>query len=174
VLPQEGDAVRQVCPEYDPRIHKMKIGVKQSNPSSQLPPVFHLTVVNPDGSEIIKRLPAREMRTIIAASNFKQRSRMSFLYYHAERLHYVVVGTPNKHEVEQGFFVKYGDGGGDIFPIEPLKASIPAGRIPGCAKSSAHTYRYLQRRTDAGGVLLPVPARAARPAMVRVREWLPP
>ena len=116
-------AVKQVCPEYDPSIHKMKIGVKQSNPSSKLPPVFHLTVVNPDGSEIVKRLPSREMRTIIAASNFKQRSRMSLLYFHAERLHYAVIGTPNKHEVEQGFFVKFGDGGSDLFPIGNLYKS---------------------------------------------------
>jgi len=54
---------------------------------------------------------------IVAATNFKQRSRMTMLYYHAERMHYAVIGTPNKHEVEQGFFVKYGDGGADVMPI---------------------------------------------------------
>ena len=42
------------------------------------------------------------------------------LYYHAERLHYAVIGTANKHEVDQGFFVKYGDGGADLFPIGKL------------------------------------------------------
>ncbi len=57
---------------------------------------------------------------IVAASNFKQRSRMSMLYYHAERKYYAVIGTPNKHEVEQGFFVKYGDGGAHIMPIGNL------------------------------------------------------
>ena len=45
---------------------------------------------------------------------------MSFLYFHAERLNYAVIGTPNKHEVDQGFFVKYGDGGSDVFPIGKL------------------------------------------------------
>jgi NAD+ synthase len=45
---------------------------------------------------------------------------MSMLYYHAESLHYLVVGTANKHEKEQGFFVKFGDGGSDIFPIGNL------------------------------------------------------
>jgi NAD+ synthase len=45
---------------------------------------------------------------------------MSMLYYHAEALHYCVVGTPNKHEQEQGFFVKYGDGAGDVMPIGNL------------------------------------------------------
>ncbi|HEY1006629.1 MAG TPA: NAD(+) synthase, partial [Sphingobacteriaceae bacterium] len=57
---------------------------------------------------------------IVAATNFKQRCRMAMLYYHAERLHYAVIGTPNKHEVEQGFFVKYGDGGADVMPIGGL------------------------------------------------------
>ena len=42
---------------------------------------------------------------------------MSMLYYHAEANHYAVIGTPNKHEVKQGFFVKYGDGGADVMPI---------------------------------------------------------
>lgn len=113
-------AVKEVVPEYDPLIHKMKIGIKHEGKGSKLPPLFHLTVVNPDGSEIVKRLPSRQMRTIIAASNFKQRSRMSLLYFHAEELHYAVIGTPNKHEVDQGFFVKFGDGGGDLFPIGRL------------------------------------------------------
>ncbi len=101
-------------------IHLMKIGIKHEGKGSKLPPLFHLTVVNPDGSETVKRLPSRQMRTIIAASNFKQRSRMSLVYFHAEELHYAVIGTPNKHEVEQGFFVKFGDGGGDLFPIGKL------------------------------------------------------
>jgi NAD+ synthase len=113
-------AVKEVVPEYDPAIHKMKIGIKHEGKGSKLPPLFHLTVVNPDGSEIVKRLPSLQMRTIIAASNFKQRARMSLLYYHAEQLHYAVVGTPNRHEVDQGFFVKFGDGGGDVFPIGKL------------------------------------------------------
>ena len=113
-------AVKDIVPEYDPKVHKMKIGIKHEGKGSKLPPLFHLTVVNPDGSEIVKRLPTAQMRTIIAASNFKQRTRMSLLYYHAENLHYAVVGTPNRHEVEQGFFVKFGDGGGDVFPIGKL------------------------------------------------------
>lgn len=113
-------AVKEIIPEYDPVSYKMKIGIKDERPGSHLPPVFHLTVVTPDCSEITRRLPSRQMRTIIAASNFKQRTRMSFLYYHAERLHYAVIGTANKHEIDQGFFVKYGDGGSDVYPIGRL------------------------------------------------------
>ena len=114
------DAVRNVFPEYDPKTHKMKIGIKQSGSSSNLPPVFSLTIIEHNGNQKNKILPVKEYLTIVAASNFKQRSRMSTLYFHAEALHYAVIGTPNKHEQEQGFFVKYGDGGADIMPIGNL------------------------------------------------------
>jgi NAD+ synthase len=111
------EAVKRVFPEYDPKIHKMKIGIKQSSLYTNLPPLFSVTIVDENGKEKEDRLPGKEFLQIVAASNFKQRSRMSMLYYHAEKSHYIVVGTANKHEKEQGFFVKFGDGGSDIFPI---------------------------------------------------------
>jgi len=114
------EAVKRVFPSYDPLIHKFKIGIKDDSLNSNMPPVFSLTIVHPDGSAERKLLPAQEYLQIVASSNFKQRSRMSMLYYHAERLHYAVIGTPNKHEVEQGFFVKYGDGGADVMPLAPF------------------------------------------------------
>ena len=114
------EAVKRVFPEYDPATWKMKIGVRQSGLFSNLPPVFYLTIIDTVGNVKDKMLPAREYLQIVAASNFKQRTRMSMLYYHAEALHYAVIGTPNKHEQEQGFFVKYGDGAGDVMPIGNL------------------------------------------------------
>ena len=114
------EAVRNVFPEYDPKTHKMKIGIKQSGISNSLPPLFSLTIIDNNGNQKNKILPTKEYLQIVAASNFKQRSRMSILYYHAEALHYAVIGTPNKHEQEQGFFVKYGDGGADVMPIGNL------------------------------------------------------
>ncbi len=114
------EAVKSVFPSYDPATYKMKIGVRTSGLFTNLPPLFSLIIIDSKGNEQSKRLPAAEFRQIEAASNFKQRCRMSMLYYHAERLHYAVVGTPNKHEVEQGFFVKYGDGGADVMPIAHL------------------------------------------------------
>lgn len=116
-------AVKRLFPEYDPETHKFKIGIKQDDFNVNMPPMFQATIVLSDGSELSKILPLNEYLQIVAASNFKQRSRMSMLYYHAERLHYAVIGTPNKHEVEQGFFVKYGDGGADIMPIGGLYKS---------------------------------------------------
>ena len=56
----------------------------------------------------------------MAANDIKQRTRMTQLYYEAERRYYIVCGTTNRAEAIQGFFVKYGDGGVDIEPIAPL------------------------------------------------------
>jgi NAD+ synthase len=114
------EAVSRVFPEYDPKTYKMKIGIKQSGLSSNLPPIFSLTIIDKKGNQKDQILPVKDYLQIVAASNFKQRSRMSMLYYHAESLHYAVIGTPNKHEQEQGFFVKYGDGGADVMPIGNL------------------------------------------------------
>jgi NAD+ synthase len=114
------EAVKRVFPEYDPVKWQMKIGVRQSGLFSNLPPLFYLTIIDQDGNVKDKMLPAKEYLQIVAASNFKQRTRMSMLYYHAEALYFAVIGTPNKHEQEQGFFVKYGDGAGDVMPIGNL------------------------------------------------------
>ena len=114
------EAVKAVFPDYDPASYKMKIGIRSSGLYTNLPPLFSVTIIDKNGVEQSKRVPAQELRQIEAASNFKQRCRMSVLYYHAERLHYAVIGTPNKHEVEQGFFVKNGDGGADVMPIAHL------------------------------------------------------
>ena len=60
---------------------------------------------------------------ILAATNFKQRTRKMIEYHHADRLHYAVAGTPNRLEYELGFFVKQGDGSADIKPIAHLYKS---------------------------------------------------
>lgn len=114
------EAVKRVFQEYDPETYKMKIGIKQSGLHTNLPPLFTLTIVNPDGTSKEKILHVKEYLQIVAASNFKQRTRMSMLYYYSEATHYAVIGTSNKHELEQGFFVKNGDGGADIMPISHL------------------------------------------------------
>ncbi len=114
------EAVKNAIPEYNPLTDKMKIVIPQEFVKSGLPPVFYVVVIFADGTQKQARLKMNDYLQIVAASNFKQRSRMSMLYYHAERLHYAVVGTPNKHEVQQGFFVKHGDGAADMMPIGNL------------------------------------------------------
>jgi NAD+ synthase len=114
------EAVKSLFPEYNPKTYKMKIGIRQSGLFTSLPPMFTVTIVDGSGNQKEQLLPVDEYLKIVAASNFKQRTRMSILYYHAESLHYAVIGTPNKQEQDQGFFVKYGDGGADIMPIGNL------------------------------------------------------
>ncbi len=113
------EAISRVIPDFDPKEDKAKIEIKQDI-TSNLPPAFSITVIKQRDEVVSKLLPVKEYLQIVASTNFKQRSRMAMLYYHAERLHYAVIGTPNKHEVEQGFFVKYGDGGADVMPIAQL------------------------------------------------------
>lgn len=81
---------------------------------------FKLVVQSPDGQMHEERLPLREYLQIVAATNHKQRIRKTMEYFHADRLNYAVIGTPNRLEYDQGFFVKNGDGAADIKPIAHL------------------------------------------------------
>jgi len=113
------EAVKRVFPEFEPD-WKSKITLPGNLLDEDRLNIFSLTVIKPDGSEQTQRLPLREYAQIVASSNFKQRARMSMLYYHAELRNYAVIGTPNKNERDMGFFVKFGDGGADINPIGHL------------------------------------------------------
>ena len=114
------DAIKRLIPEYREPEWGAKIVLPTNLLEQQTLNVFRLVVTSPDGQEISKRLPVSEYQQIVAASNFKQRSRMCMLYYHAEARNYAVIGTANKNEHDLGFFVKWGDGGVDVSPIRHL------------------------------------------------------
>ena len=115
------EAIKRVFPEYDPGAgYKAKIVLPPNVLEEGTLNVFSVAIVTPEGDEKSKRLPTREYLHIVAASNFKQRSRMATLYYHAESRNYAVIGTANKNEHDQGFIVKYGDSGVDVQPIAHL------------------------------------------------------
>ena len=113
------EAVSRIFPEYD-NSYKMKITVSKDKTGKGSLNLFNLTIISPEGEEMSRRLPLGEYLQIVAASNFKQRTRMSMLYYYAEANNFCVAGTGNKNEYQQGFFVKHGDGGVDIMPIGHL------------------------------------------------------
>jgi NAD+ synthase len=56
----------------------------------------------------------------LAKANIKARLRMLTLYYFANQLKYLVVGSSNRDELSLGYFTKYGDGGVDIIPLGNL------------------------------------------------------
>lgn len=66
------------------------------------------------------KISSSEFLTLTAATSIKHRVRMTMLYYHGEKNNLCVMGTTNKSEYLQGYFVKYGDGGSDIEPLVNL------------------------------------------------------
>ncbi|TDK28674.1 NAD(+) synthase [Luteimonas aestuarii] len=110
-------AVRSVLPEYD-TTWKMKLAI--SGGSEGAINRFRLVARSPGGEQHERDLRLHEYLTIVAATSYKQRLRKTIEYFHADRLHYAVIGTPNRLEYDQGFFVKNGDGSADIKPIAHL------------------------------------------------------
>jgi NAD+ synthase len=111
------EAMRRVLPDYGPE-WKSKIAIRSAMQGRVSH--FHLIAQSPAGEMHDIRLPLSEYLQIVAATNFKQRTRKMIEYYHADRLNYAVIGTPNRLEYDQGFFVKNGDGAADIKPIAHL------------------------------------------------------
>lgn len=115
---KQDEAVKSVFPEFD-RTWRFKITIPTNILEKETFNFFHLSIEK-NGELKTARMPVKPYLQIVAATNLKQRLRMTTLYYHAERLNRAVVGTGNKDEHEQGFFVKYGDGGADLKPIAHL------------------------------------------------------
>ncbi|MFC4313316.1 NAD(+) synthase [Steroidobacter flavus] len=114
------DAIRKVFPEYGEG-WKNKI-VISGGLEGQINH-FQLVVQTPSGEMKQERLGLKEYLQIVAATNHKQRIRKTVEYFHADRLNYAVIGTPNRLEYDQGFFVKNGDGSADVKPIAHLYKS---------------------------------------------------
>ncbi len=70
-----------------------------------------------------KEHPHDDPRARVPLANMKPRMRMASLYFIANSLAYMVVGTGNRSELSIGYFTKYGDGGVDILPLANLVKS---------------------------------------------------
>jgi NAD+ synthase len=112
------EAIRTIIPEYT-TAHKSKI-VSAGILTGEAKGDFRLVVESPEGVQRSVECPPRVLRSIIAATNYKQRVRKLSEYYYADVNHYAVAGTPNRLEYELGFFVKNGDGAADFKPIAHL------------------------------------------------------
>lgn len=111
------EAMRAVFPDYR-EDWKSKIAI--AGGAQGRINYFKLVVQSPTGEIHETRLPLKEYLQIVAATNYKQRIRKTIEYFHADRLNYAVIGTPNRLEYDQGFFVKNGDGSADLKPIAHL------------------------------------------------------
>ncbi len=115
------DAIRTLIPEYGDG-WRCKVSLPSVVESDRYR-IFTVIAQAPDGTQRRARVTPSAYLEMIAATSFKQRARKMMEYYHADRCNYAVVGTPNRLEYDQGFFVKNGDGTADIKPIAHLYKS---------------------------------------------------
>lgn len=85
---------------------------------------FGIDLETVDISQMVKAVfdgvPSFDLSDRLANGNAKARMRMIVLYYYANRTGRLVVGSSDKSEVMLGYFTKWGDYGGDIFPLADL------------------------------------------------------
>ncbi|MBN9470503.1 MAG: NAD(+) synthase [Bosea sp.] len=113
--------IRELVPEYGPGWGS-KIVIANALAGEGYN-ISSLVVEDPQGNRTKLRMPPTVYLGIVAATNMKQRTRKQVEYYHADRLNFAVLGTPNRLEYDQGFFVKNGDGAADVKPIAHLYKS---------------------------------------------------
>lgn len=92
---------------------------------TSLAQTFQMAMPTEAALDALRLLPGGEAESIearrtLAKANTRPRLRMTTLYYVANLVKGVVVGTGNKTEASIGYFTKYGDGGVDLFPILDL------------------------------------------------------
>jgi NAD+ synthase len=102
--------------------------------SVDLGPVFDLLVsILPPGNRL-------------AVANLKPRLRMTVMYYYANELGYLVIGSGNKSELLTGYFTKYGDGAADLLPLGGLLKT----QIQDIARSLAIPEEIINKPPSAG------------------------
>jgi NAD+ synthase len=90
----------------DARETAKKLGIK-----------FRVVDVTPAVREIRRNLPDFRLGARLPAANIRPRVRMTILYYYANLLNRLVVGSGNRSELRAGYFTKYGDGAADLLPL---------------------------------------------------------
>ncbi|MDD5615310.1 MAG: NAD+ synthase [Candidatus Methanoperedens sp.] len=97
-------------------------------------------------SSFSSSIPDYERNNLLSNGNLKARTRMCILYYHANLMHRMVVGTGNKTELLIGYFTKYGDGGVDIEPIGCLYKT----QVRGLSRLMGVPARIIEKTPTAG------------------------
>jgi len=97
-------------------------------------------------SSFSSAIPVFDRNVKTANGNLKARTRMCILYYHANLMNRMVVGTGNKTELLLGYFTKYGDGGVDIEPIGDLYKT----QVRGLSRYMGVPLRIIEKTPTAG------------------------
>jgi NAD+ synthase len=115
------EALRSVYPAFLPDM-PWKIAMHGDRLHSDALNLPYAVIASPEGERRVRLTPQAALQ-IVAATNFKQRTRKMLEYFHADLRVYAVGGTANRLEHDQGFFVKLGDGAADVKPIAGLYKS---------------------------------------------------
>lgn len=85
---------------------------------------FRFTLQTIDISPILRAfqnvLPVYDPKDKLSKGNLKARTRMMCLYYYANSLQRIVLGSSDKSETMMGYFTKWGDVAADISPLMDL------------------------------------------------------
>jgi len=118
IYKNKNNLIKKIYPKFNPKLHKTSMILPSDFLNNNQLNFPHLKIYL--NSELIldHTLSVKEYLQIIGLQGVKQRSRMMIQYMLAEQRNYLVIGTTNKTENLLGQFVKYGDGGVDLEPIE--------------------------------------------------------
>lgn len=97
-------------------------------------------------SSFSRALPVFDRNAKTANGNLKARTRMCILYYHANLMNRMIIGTGNKTELLLGYFTKYGDGGVDLEPIGDLYKT----QVRGLSRYMGVPLRIIEKTPTAG------------------------
>jgi len=75
--------------------------------------------------DVYRSIPIFDPNDRLCRGNIKARTRMTYIYYHANKLKEIVCGSSDKSETMMGYFTKWGDVAADIAPImDPYKTQV--------------------------------------------------
>ena len=109
--------VKQKFPNYNQKCKYRVVVPPKSENNIGMP---FLEILDDENTLHKLKISSFDFLNLTAATSIKHRVRMTMLYNYAEKNNFTVVGTTNKTEYLQGYFVKYGDGGSDIEPLVHL------------------------------------------------------
>ena len=109
--------VKEKFPNYNEKCKYRVVVPSKSENSIGMP---FLEILDKENILHKLKISSFDFLNLTAATSIKHRVRMTMLYNYAEKNNFAVVGTTNKTEYLQGYFVKYGDGGSDIEPLVHL------------------------------------------------------
>ncbi len=95
----------------------------------------------------LERVPSRAATAdSLALANVKPRLRMTALYYYANLLGYLVLGTGNRDELTVGYYTKHGDGAADALPL----GDLVKGEVRALARELGVPAAVIERAPTAG------------------------